>query len=113
MTLAQTTRLSVGDIQELRTDDGLYLMAKGHHEPKTFLHTAREYMACEWGDDWEDWYQWPPLCAVESGWGRYQIDPDVTGDKPGQIALSDVGHRVTSLRGVFPYTTVSLDEKRG
>ncbi len=105
--------LSLEDIKELRDEEGLYLMAKGHHDATAFIRVVGEYMACEWGDDWQDWYQPPQPQTVDSGWGRYQFGDSVTCDEPGQVVFTDVGHRVTSMRGVFPYTAVHLDEEGG
>lgn len=88
--------LTIDDIRELWTDDGdLYLYAKGHWEAPDFLRAARTYLAWN-GDEYrlpdrEDLVTW--------GWARFVPHPE-----HGSIFWPM--RRVTSFRGVFPYTLI-------
>ena len=85
------------DIHELHTDEGdLSLYAKGHWGTKEFADAARQYLE----NEYDDYYVWPSSSEVHWGWARFVPDSEW-----GQ-QFWVVGHKVTSSRGVFPYTII-------
>ena len=93
------TALTIDDIRELSDEDGqLSLYAKGHHSADVFLGAVQQYLEQEYDND----YAVPTSSQVHYGWARLVPTPEWGF---GQ-AFVDVGGKVRSGHGVFPYTII-------